>query len=204
MQACAQDHRGHLPSKVSHAPVAAQTEGIFIVTREAGTQAGGSSDAPPRVTPTTLDQVVQTDEILVISSEAEVQAGGSSNAPLRVPSTDHGVQTDEIVSSEAKARAGGSNNTHQVQSPEGVQAEVTQSETETYGDQSSDSSIQSPPGVDASHDEEAPSQEIHVVSGKQEYGSDDAAPQLLSTSSEVRVQVLQRMLLLLHHLATHF
>ncbi|KDQ25401.1 hypothetical protein PLEOSDRAFT_169435 [Pleurotus ostreatus PC15] len=186
-QACAQDHRGHLPSKVSHAPVAAQTEGIFIVTREAGTQAGGSSDAPPRVTPTTLDQVVQTDEILVISSEAEVQAGGSSDAPLRVPSTDHGVQTDEIVSSEAKARAGGSNNTHQVQSPEGVQAEVTQSETETYGDQSSDSSIQSPPSVDTSHDEEAPSQEIHVVSGEQEYGSDDAAPQLLSTSSELPI-----------------
>ncbi|KAJ8701539.1 hypothetical protein PTI98_000307 [Pleurotus ostreatus] len=186
-KACAQDHRGHLPSKVSHAPVAAQTEGIFIVAREAGTQAGGSSDAPPRVTPTTLDQVVQTDEILVISSKAEVQAGGSSDAPLRVPSTDHGVQTDEIVSSEAKARAGGSNNTHQVQSPEGVQAEVTQSETETYGDQSSDSSIQSPPSVDASHDEEAPSQEIHVVSGEQEYGSDDAAPQLLSTSSELPI-----------------
>ncbi|KDQ32219.1 hypothetical protein PLEOSDRAFT_1081473 [Pleurotus ostreatus PC15] len=75
----------------------------------------------------------------------------------------------------------------QVQSPEGVQAEVTQSETETYGDQSSDSSIQSPPSVNASHDEEAPSQEIHVVSGKQEYGSDDAAPQLLSTSSELPI-----------------
>lgn len=197
VQACAQENHRHLPSNVSRESVAAQTEGILTVTREAGAQAGGSSGAPLRLPPTALDQGVQTDETIVVSSEAETQAGGSSDALLRLPLTHQAVQTDEtlVVSSEDRVQAGG----------EGIQAEVPQSEPETYGDQSGASSIQLLPSVDASNDEGAPTQEIHVVSGEQEGRSDDEAPQLPSTSSEVRVHVRQSlmMLLLLYHLATH-